>query len=487
MNFLYQGTVNEFIDRIKKHNAKYQVIINEEGFILKNGISEVSVVVEKCGYCKTKFSLGKYPLETLLVRCTCSSGMQDKNIIADIEQLCNAYSNKEVENILQDMPLLNEYALENRNALEGNAIIFRDHFLEDNLALLEAFVMSGVQREDILVLDKGDETLHRNEITNTFINEGFNTFVLDNACCDDKGKMLEALETIEDFCKVRANKGVIILDDGAIISKVLDKTKISNIIGIIELTEMGLRRISKLEEKIQYPILNVAKTNLKISITYVEIANSIFLKILNLLGANKIVGRNVLILGYGDLGCQLARTFKNYNTRVSVVDPDILKLINAAEYGYSTYLSPVEAIEKEQPFLIIGVSGYQSITKEMVEAMADGTFITAGATADLAIFDEYQKKGAQTFFIKDYGRKIKIDNKLITVLGNGRSINLYKSESIPNQSNDIFKTANYLATLFVKSNHGYLDVGLNNNFDEVLEKTDLYMRYYKRHFVKNKE
>lgn len=200
-----------------------------------------------------------------------------------------------INGVLKEDVYEDVYILENRNALEGNAIIFRDHFLEDNLALLEAFVMSGVQREDILVLDKGDETLHRNEITNTFINEGFNTFVLDNACCDDKGKMLEALETIEDFCKVRANKGVIILDDGAIISKVLDKTKISNIIGIIELTEMGLRRISKLEEKIQYPILNVAKTNLKISITYVEIANSIFLKILNLLGANKIVGRNVLI------------------------------------------------------------------------------------------------------------------------------------------------------------------------------------------------
>lgn len=483
MDLLYQGEISGLITKIKNCDKNYHISETEKGFIIYSDSAKVNVDVKFIGYFKTKFSLGKIPTETYALNYTYTVDGQELHIIKDIIRVCEAYSEKEINNILQDMPILNEYAVENENILEGFAIIFRDHFLEDNLALLEALVMSGVRREDILALDKGDETLHRNEITNTFINEGFNTFVLDNGSCENKEKMGEALEKICMFCKCRADKKVIILDDGAIITKVLGNVKIDNIIGIVELTEMGLRRISKLETEIQYPILNVAKTDLKISITYIEIANSIFLKVLNLLGANKIVGRNILILGYGDLGEQLAKTFRNYNTRVSIVDPDILKLINAAEHGFATYLSPVDAIKREQPFLIIGVSGYQSITEEMVRAMSDGTFITAGATADIAIFDQYEEQGETSFFIEDYGRRFIINNKMITILGNGRSINLFKSESIPNQANDIFKTANYLATLFLSENYNKLKLGINNNLDEVFKKTDLYLRYYKRYFM----
>lgn len=479
MKLIYQGEIEELIGKLETISDSCRVHVTQDGLNVTIGLSEVEIQVLTMNYRHTKFSVGMVPTNTyeLILAEPCGENLLMKHLA----RICKSYSEKEINDIFMDMPLLNEYAQNDTYQLKGFAIIFRDHFLEDNLALLKAFEKSGVKKEDILALDKGDETLHRTEITNTFLNEGFHTFVLDNGCCDDRKKMQEAYRKIEKFCKERPDKKIIILDDGAILTKVLSKQKVENIVGIIELTEMGLRRIAKLNE-LQYPVLNVAKTHLKISITYIEIANSIFLKVLNLLGANKIVGRNVLILGYGDLGAQLAQNFKNFHTRVSIFDPDILKLINAAEHGFTTYLSAYEAIQEVQPFLIIGVSGYQSITEEMVKAMQSGTFVTAGATADVSIFDQLEESGVTTYWIEGYGKRFVLDGKFITVLGNGRSVNLYKSESIPNQANDIFKTANYLATIYLANNFDKLKLNVNNELDRIFDRTELYLKYYKHYF-----
>ena len=62
-----------------------------------------------------------------------------------------------------------------------------------------------------------------------------------------------------------------------------------------------------------------------------------------------------------------------------------------------------------------------------------------GATADLSIFKEFEKEGVKYKFIPKYGTQYEINGKKITVLGNGRSVNLFDSESIPNRAIDIFK------------------------------------------------
>ena len=65
---------------------------------------------------------------------------------------------------------------------------------------------------------------------------------------------------------------------------------------------MGLRRIKKLDiEELPYPVLNVAKTNLKKFITYKEISNTIFTRTIELLGDEKLAGRTLIQLGYGEL------------------------------------------------------------------------------------------------------------------------------------------------------------------------------------------
>ena len=92
---------------------------------------------------------------------------------------------------------------------------------------------------------------------------------------------------IYDFINQRKDLKVIVLDDGAIVTKIIDQKYFDNVLGVVELTEMGLRRIRPNEGELLYPVLNVAKTKLKRHITYTEISNTIFTRILELLKAEK--------------------------------------------------------------------------------------------------------------------------------------------------------------------------------------------------------
>lgn len=410
----------------------------------------------------------------------------DDNLRLEICNMCNAYTDNELKAIVEKMPILFDFSNSRKDELKGVAIIWRDHFLEDNIGLLTAFMRMGVDARDILVMDKGDETKHRKEITATFKKLGFQVEILDNNLLDEKPLLEKGERIINKFINDRKDKKVLILDDGAIISKILINKKYDNVKAIVELTEMGLRRIRKIKNKeLLYPVLNVAKTDLKKYITYREISNTIFTRIIELLGDEKLVGRTVIQLGYGDLGGFLAKRLLDYGVRVVIVDTNIMKLIQASEEGLNTYRTLDEAMKYEKPFMIIGASGEQSISREAVLQLEDDTYVTAGATADLSIFKEFEKKGVKHKFIKKYGTQYEINNKRITVLGNGRSVNLFDSESIPNKSIDLFKTGTLLTAYMGIKENNLLEKSVQLDIvNEWIYESNILEKYYDLYFSK---
>lgn len=371
----------------------------------------------------------------------------DKELTNKIEDICTAYTDIEIEAIEETMPILKKYSEERKKNLEGVAIIWRDHFLEENVGLLTSMVRMGVKPEDVLAIDKGDSTKHRQEITATFKKLGYQVDVLDNTAVANDILIEDGKRLIREFIDKRKDKKIVILDDGAIVSRILTLHNYENVEAFVELTVTGLKRIGELKEnELPYPVLNVAKSKLKRFITYKEIANTIFTRSIELLAGEKLVGRTVIQLGYGDLGEVLADRYSQYGARVIVIEPDVMKCIEAAEKGFTTFRTLEEAVKYDKPFLIVGASGYNSISKEVIEQLEDGTFITSGATADLNIFKEYEKEGYKYKAIPKYGTQYEINGKKITVLGNGRSVNLFDSEAIPNRSNDIFKASQLVVT-----------------------------------------
>lgn len=428
MNFKYYDSYENLVKRLKRESIKAEEVISE--------------------YVEKPLPIRSFSRTFMPGNC-CQFNIKQEYLYLEekLENICKEYSDKEIQAIINDMKIIKWYSAQNKNTLKNIAIIWRDHFLEENIGLLNGFVEMGVDPRDIFALDKGDSTEHHHEIWETFKKMGFKVDILDNALFDDNKEIIKAKKLIFDFIEEKKDKKIIILDDGAIISTLLNDTYKKNVVGILELTEMGLRRIKGLTSEPIYPILNIAKTSLKRNITYVEIANSIFFRIIQLLGAEKLVGRKVILCGYGDMGEILADKLQKFGIRVVVYDPDIMKLIIASERGFNTYDNIENAVKKENPFLIIGASGYRSITNEVINTLKDGSYVTAGATADLQVLKELEKQNnVKVETVSNIGTQYLIDNsKRITMLGNGRSVNLFNSEAIPNKSNDVFKASMLVA------------------------------------------
>ena len=471
MNRYFYGNIQELKNKLESLNVQYEIV--QDRIIIGNGY--------------IKFKVKELPIRSFSVTRFAEPGLE--LIGVDVEEallnnLCLAYSNFEIDAIVRDMPVIDWYSSNHRNTLNDVAIIWRDHFLEENVGLLNGFVSMGVKPENILAIDKGDSTKHRFEITETFKKMGFNVSVLDNTDIDNEKLMKIGEELIFDFINKRKNLKVVVLDDGAIVTKILDKVHFDNVVGIVELTEMGLRRIRPNEDKLLYPVLNVAKTKLKRHITYTEISNSIFTRIIELLAGEKLVGRSVVMCGYGDLGEILADRLRNYGVRVTIVDVDVLRLIIAAERGFTTYKNCYDAVKNEKPFMIVGASGYKSISEDVIEMLPDYGYVTSGATADLHAFKEFEKRKEVYKKIDKYGTQYYVFGKHIDVLGNGRSVNLFDSEAIPNKSNDVFKAAQLL-TVYNMINKETLENKLEVNIvDEWINESGILDKYYSLYMEK---
>lgn len=473
MTYYLYDDIQTVINELEKNKL---IVVFKEKEITVYGMDDFLVIeIKKVDSSIRSFSI---PLKSVCYELLINKSIREDlyNLVTKIvNKKCLEYSDNEILTILDDMKITKDYSEKHKGVLKNVAIIWRDHFLEENIGLLSGFVTLGVEPNDILALDKGDSTLHRFEITATFKKMGFNVDVLDNSSLEDDKLMKIGTKIVSDFINERKDKKIIILDDGAIITKILNKVHFNNVISVIELTEMGLRRINKLD-KVDYPVLNVAKTKLKRNLVYPEISNSLFIRITELLGGEKLVGRSAILCGYGDMGEILAERFRAFGVRVSVVDIDTMRLIVAGERGFNTYNNIVDAVKNELPFIIIGASGYYSITEEIFPYLLQKTYITAGATADLKVFDNY-KEGS--IYIPKLGTVYSIDDKDIIVLGNGRSVNLYYSEAIPNKSNDIFKAGTLVTACNSVIHATELKDGVSLNVvDDWIKDSEILEEYY---------
>ncbi len=226
-------------------------------------------------------------------------------------------------------------------------------------------------------------------------------------------------------------------------------------------------------------MLNLARSQLKTCLGYPEIADSCLRRLRALLPAYKVTGRPVLVAGYGTLGSRLAAALGSQGCQIHVVDTDPLALITAAQAGYHTYRTACEALRAIAPFLVAGTTGDDVLSAADLALLPDGVFLAPFATRDFSLLTE-PGHSHDTTVIPGIGRVYQLaSGRDAIMLGDGRSLNLFEADAIPNQGYDAYRAGTLIAAGALCRKADQIPAGVHASLvDEIIRGSGLYDAYY---------
>ncbi|MFE9424130.1 Gfo/Idh/MocA family oxidoreductase [Kitasatospora sp. NPDC006697] len=376
------------------------------------------------------------------------------------------YTAAELDGIRASMPLVDRYST-GHPAFQEWALLFRDHYLEHSVGFLLGMERAGIPAQWIFALDKGDRTFNRDRVHATFLARGYRSDVLDNGAVNDPDAHTAELERVTAAVDAfidqahTAGRRVLVVDDGGLLARGYGATAAPRRVdAALELTVSGIKRITA-AGPLAIPVLNLARSQVKTHLGYLEIADSCLRRLRAIVPDRKFIGRHVLILGHGTLGSRLAPALRTLGCRVSVVDTDLLALIGAAEAGYTTHRTARQALTAEAPFLVIGTTGEIALTEDDLALLPDGVLLAPFATRDFSALTEGPRRQDATE-IPGIGLRFPLPGRrTATLLGNGRSMNLFEADSIPNQGYDAYRAGTLIAATALCADPAALPPGLH--------------------------
>ncbi|WP_433513755.1 Gfo/Idh/MocA family oxidoreductase [Nonomuraea sp. CA-143628] len=410
---------------------------------------------------------------------------------AELRQQTRRYDPAELRAITASMPLLARHATPD-TALSTWAVIVRDHYVENTLALLLAIQHCGVPPQWIYALAKGDRTQGRDRIHATLTGLGCASGVLDNTAINapdsHAADLTQALAQVDAFIDAAhaAGRPVLVIDDGGLIAQGYGRPDAPRRINAaLELTVSGLKRIDA-AGPLAIPVFNLARSAVKTRLGYPEIADACLRRLRALLPAVKTIGRPVLVLGYGTLGSRLAAALHAHGCQLHVVDPDSLALIAAAEAGHATYRTAAAALRTVAPLIVAGTTGDSgALPEEAITLLPDGAILAPFATADFAPLTSGTTPARQSDHIPGVGRRYQLPTGAeITVLGDGRSLNLFEADAIPNQGYDAYRAGTLIAAKALCAQAATLPPGVHTTLvDTTIAASGLYDDYYRTYLT----
>ncbi|MFF4325510.1 hypothetical protein ACFYZT_03215 [Streptomyces sp. NPDC001591] len=410
-----------------------------------------------------------------------------REIVEAVRERTDRLTHAEVDALWSAMPLLRHFA--HRGPEIGDwALVFRDHYVENSVGFLLAAERAGIPREWIYALAKGDRTAGRHRVHAWFRARGYRSDVLDNSVIDGTalGQEVPAARRVgadvDRFIAAahRAGRRVLVIDDGGLLARGPGSVRLVSepVDAVVELTVSGLKRIGSGPPP-AVPVFNVARSQLKSLLSYEEIADSCLRRLRELVPGQKFIGRRVVAVGFGTLGARLARRLRSLGCRVTVVDQDTLTLIQAAEQGFETEPTLNAALRRCSPFLVTGSTGEPLLRAEDLPLLPDGVLLAGFATKDFSLLST-GGAGLPESTLTGVGARYRLPGGgLATLLGDGRSLNLFEYEGIPNSGYDAYRAGTLIAVRELCRRAAALAPGVHvREVDEAVRDAGLFETYY---------
>lgn len=347
-----------------------------------------------------------------------------------------------IEQPTAKLPLLSYWVQKcNPNAFKENVLLLVQHLLTDSVPFIKAFLDCGCAPENMIVVGIWYST--KEESVAELQKMGISLHVSENSAAFNKALYVALVEALEKCTK---NKKLIIVEDGGYyvqaLHESLPKIQWEKIcLGAVEQTTRGLEIDSLIHKEIglKFPVISIADTYIKKEIEGPQVARAVARNLNDILRKMQmaLAGKRVAIFGFGTIGRNLTEVLRNDGCQVYVVEKDGAKMLNANLQGYKV-CSAVTAVEECE--ILIGASGAQSITPELIRQLRDNTILVSassqqveiaiGELENLALESKSQISGVGTQY------ELSPRNQRVILVADGTPIN-FRSDSLPNQIIDL--------------------------------------------------
>lgn len=341
---------------------------------------------------------------------------------------------------LKNTPVLHSLArnsdLQARQPFGGLQVLIAMHALTNLCAFLTAMMELGLKPSTTMVCLKDYAYPEKAAVKRWLRQHGFKVRSVD----DIDAEFLAALEAEV----VAHDRRILAIEDGGYFSSAVHALwpgLLPRFIGIVEQTTRGITRLldaaQQREDMIGLPVVSVPDSSLKKSFEPLHIGEGVFLALLNLLSRPLRRMRVCVLGGHGVIGRALAERLTEAGAWITVYDPALLSEPGALYLPYEIAETPVAAARDAE--LIIGATGRQSVTRDVIDAARDGCYIVSVSSDRNEIDMGYLEANAveteilrHSFFFCEGGRqkiaKGKIyrmlpDCRELFVLHDGRPIN----------------------------------------------------------------
>ena len=251
----------------------------------------------------------------------------------------------------------------------------------------------------------------------------------------------------------------ITMDDGADLVTLLhtDRSDIS-VLGSMEETTTGVIRLKSMEknDKLRFPVVAVNDSDTKhlfdnrfgtgqSSMDGVVRATDML-----------IAGLNVVVFGFGDCGKGVAERAYGMGAKVTVVEPDSVRALEALMHGYEVKNS-LEASKIAD--VIITVTGNKHVLDtQHFDVMKSGVVLANAGHFDVEInLVELKNQSNEVNRVRDHVESYMYKEKEILVLGEGRLVNLTVATGHPASVMDMSFANQALAAEWIKENYKNLE------------------------------
>lgn len=435
-----------------------------------------------------------------------------------------ALSTVEVKRLAGELPLMGATVerLRQDKPLADLAVLVTGHFLTDLVRLVDCLAELGAPLDAMTVLRKDYAYRWRHRVHGHLLEQGVHV-----ADCADRGAVAAHAARAR-----RAGLVCLALDDGGYVAPaLLDGTRARSSerpgpceraagvpvragadegarspvragagvragsgerpppggwAGVVEQTMSGIYRLQGREAELPFPVFSVAQSRLKGRIESYWIAEKAVTTALELLPALKIEGQPALVIGYGNIGAQIAALLTQRRMRVAVHDADILHLIDAHENGYVTARDLRTLLSGHEPLLVFGATGRTSMSKREFAALGRHAFLASVSSGDIE-FDlpalealAVQGTAASPALPASSRTHTLLGGVEVTVLADGRPVNFHETDSISNLHSDLVYAGMLTGACAVAT--GPAQAGLDPAWaDTVLEESGLLQDYYERY------